>query len=331
VAIPPPTVADNCDPLNVLVSASPSSSFFPVGETTVKFTGVDDHGNAGSCTTTVTVIDVEAPVITCPQDVVVGCDALPTFHEPRGTDNCPGAVTTQHRGPALGTDVPLAPGATTFEFVVVDAQGERATCSFTATTEGQWHLDADGDGVGQAGEPIVQCPAPGPNYVADSNSDCDDTNPNISVLLFPDVDEDGFGNSQLPFCSPPDTVSKRSVSEVALVRLGGDCNDNDPLINPNQRELCNGVDDNCNGLIDEGCVSPETPPSTPTLSLVPDAPLAPEASRATIFVIPTPLPQPPSSPETLLIIVQPNISSGAAQLVGMLSVALCGVFMAFVM
>jgi hypothetical protein len=31
-----------------------------------------------------------------------------------------------------------------------------------------------------------------------------------------------------------------------------DCNDTDPVINPNATEECNFVDDNCDGLIDEG-------------------------------------------------------------------------------
>ena len=34
---------------------------------------------------------------------------------------------------------------------------------------------------------------------------------------------------------------------------GPDCDDSDAGINPSVQELCNGVDDNCNGAIDEGC------------------------------------------------------------------------------
>ncbi|NCY03700.1 MAG: hypothetical protein EBX36_12540 [Planctomycetia bacterium] len=32
----------------------------------------------------------------------------------------------------------------------------------------------------------------------------------------------------------------------------GDCDDNSALSNPNAMELCNGADDNCNGINDEG-------------------------------------------------------------------------------
>jgi hypothetical protein len=32
-----------------------------------------------------------------------------------------------------------------------------------------------------------------------------------------------------------------------------DCRDDDPTIHLGARELCNGVDDNCNGIVDEGC------------------------------------------------------------------------------
>merc|ERR1712188_188470 len=99
------------------------------------------------------------------------------------------------------------------------------------------------------------------------NSDCDDSNPNISRTLFPDADGDGFGNGQIPVCSAPaeeEEEEKRGAPVVALAEVGGDCDDTNALVNPDQVELCNGIDDNCNGVVDEGC--PPSPPETPSSS-----------------------------------------------------------------
>jgi len=34
--------------------------------------------------------------------------------------------------------------------------------------------------------------------------------------------------------------------------IGGDCNDDDPLVNPDSKESWNGVDEDCNGIVDDG-------------------------------------------------------------------------------
>jgi hypothetical protein len=74
------------------------------------------------------------------------------------------------------------------------------------------------------------------------NSQLSDSIPSFYL----DLDQDGFGNidSILSLCinNPPE----------GYVRLGGDCNDEDPEINPAQQEsACNLIDDDCNGLVDD--------------------------------------------------------------------------------
>jgi len=43
-------------------------------------------------------------------------------------------------------------------------------------------------------------------------------------------------------------------SQEGYVANSDDCNDDDPAINPGVAEICgDGIDNNCNGLVDEGC------------------------------------------------------------------------------
>jgi hypothetical protein len=57
----------------------------------------------------------------------------------------------------------------------------------------------------------------------------------FGVTRIPDEDEDGDGYAP---------------------EGGGDCNDGDPTVHPGTDELCgDGVDNNCDGVIDEGCPS----------------------------------------------------------------------------
>ncbi len=100
VTFPAPVAADNC-PGVVVTSVPASGSVFPKGTTTVTSTATDAAGNTRNCTFTVTVNDTQAPVITCPANIVKGtdpnqCGAVVTFL-PTVTDNCP-----------FGTQTPLA-------------------------------------------------------------------------------------------------------------------------------------------------------------------------------------------------------------------------------
>ena len=65
-----------------------------------------------------------------------------------------------------------------------------------------------------------------------------------AAWYYTDFDKDGAGAEldRVFSCTPvPDRITK-----------GGDCNDQNPLINPAAVELCNSVDDDCDGVADDG-------------------------------------------------------------------------------
>ena len=59
----------------------------------------------------------------------------------------------------------------------------------------------------------------------------------------PDQDQDGVGSD--------DNVIFSANPPANYLPEGGDCNDMDANINPNAEEICNQMDDNCDGLVDE--------------------------------------------------------------------------------
>ena len=66
-----------------------------------------------------------------------------------------------------------------------------------------------------------------------------------STIYFADADNDGFGNP---------TITQLACSQpIGYVANSNDCNDANANINPTAPEICDGIDNNCNGQIDEGC------------------------------------------------------------------------------
>lgn len=133
-----------------------------------------------------------------------------------------------------------------------------------------YYLDNDSDGFGTSSDFIVDCyGTPPANYVF-NNADCDDSNPNINpnspeicdgidndcnILIddgltvytyYFDNDNDNFGDAGnwLDTClvNPP----------MGYVLNALDCDDNNASLNPDIAEICDGIDNDCNGDIDDG-------------------------------------------------------------------------------
>lgn len=66
----------------------------------------------------------------------------------------------------------------------------------------------------------------------------------VQLTFYADNDNDGFGNAAVTTnaCTPP----------PGYVPDPSDCDDANAATNPDAAEVCNGIDDNCNGTVDEG-------------------------------------------------------------------------------
>lgn len=139
-----------------------------------------------------------------------------------------------------------------------------------ACTTATYYPDVDGDGYGDMAVPMSACEAPA-GYIA-RGGDCDDTDakihpgvaevcdgkdndcngmtddadpgvaPTTQHAFYKDGDGDGFGDAQheVKACAAPS----------GFVENDTDCDDSDGAINPSAAEVCDGKDNNCNGMTD---------------------------------------------------------------------------------
>lgn len=161
VSVPLPSYNDNNEPGVVVITndrtGTPNASgTYPVGVTTVTWRFTDQSGNYSECSTTITVEDLSAPVVSCPADIIHGtdaniCGAVVNYEVPY-TDNCSGASLQLISGLASGSVFPM--GETTNVFEITDAKGNTTRCSFKVMV-----VDDKG--------PLISCPA---NIVVDIES-----------------------------------------------------------------------------------------------------------------------------------------------------------------
>ncbi|MEW6217924.1 MAG: DUF2341 domain-containing protein [Thermodesulfobacteriota bacterium] len=151
-----------------------------------------------------------------------------------------------------------------------------------------WHKDTDGDGYSDGGR-RSQCLDPGPIYYRAAeltavSGDCDDSNAAIKPgatevcdgkdndcdgetdegfaadhTYFRDADGDGDGDAASPL------ATCQAGAPAGYVATSTDCSDTNAAVNPGATESCNGVDDNCNGQVDDACTPCAATPAAPSL------------------------------------------------------------------
>jgi len=134
------------------------------------------------------------------------------------------------------------------------------------------YTDADGDGFGDGDAQGSFCSDAGPPWgYSDTSTDCDDDDENSfpggvevcdgkdndcngdadddavdQAVFYPDMDDDGYGDPTGPTVGPACEVAGLWVDNAE------DCDDGNPAISPDAEEVCDTLDNDCNGAVDEG-------------------------------------------------------------------------------
>jgi hypothetical protein len=108
------------------------------GDNITTLTVIDLNQNSSTCTSIVTIIDEQAPSITCPTSILASttqehCTAEVNYALPIGTDNCSGATTVQSDNTGLSSGSFFPKGVTTLTYAVTDAVGLSSSCQFNIT------------------------------------------------------------------------------------------------------------------------------------------------------------------------------------------------------
>ncbi|MEM0519413.1 M36 family metallopeptidase [Aequorivita flava] len=172
---PSDVIASNDDACGIFASAVDITNFScaDIGAPiTVQVFTMDVNGNLATCTAQVTVVDLLAPVITCPADQTVDPGPgnifyiLPDYFatgEATAIDNCTDPVTLTSQSPAAGT--PLADGTYTITFTAEDAYGNVSTCDFELIVESVLGVGDNNANIGS----VQMYPNPAKNTVMIGN------------------------------------------------------------------------------------------------------------------------------------------------------------------
>ena len=169
--------------------------------------------------------------------------------------------------------------ATTNPWAAEVCDGADNDCNGTADdgvgAPSTWYADSDSDTYGDASSTTTSCTQPS-GYVSDA-TDCDDgdsaINPAAAEMCdyvdndcdlsidgsdstdattwYRDADIDGYGTT-----GP--TIEACFSAPAGYAATSTDCDDTDATANPGEIEVCDSVDNDCNGSVDDGYGAPTT-------------------------------------------------------------------------
>ena len=273
---------DNCGIATYLINGEDFVEWTcaDVGVTTAVLTVIDESGNSSTCNATVTIEDNIAPTALC-QNFTTDLDSDGNFSlAPSSVDD--------GSNDACGVSLSVTPdqfdcgeiGANTVTLTVTDNNGNTSTCtatvtinpfvtinSITSTAEtctgygdgtitinatalgGTLMYSINGGGSYQ-GSSVFTSVSPGTYniVVLAQGTGCQETgtatvDPGGSgSTWYKDLDGDGYTDGiTTQSCTAPAGYSQSAQP--------GDCNDNDANVNPAATELCDGIDNDCDGIV----------------------------------------------------------------------------------
>ncbi|WP_173179852.1 MopE-related protein [Desulfosarcina ovata] len=137
------------------------------------------------------------------------------------------------------TDASVNPGATEVPY-----NGKDDDCNPDTLDD---DLDQDGYVLADDCDDTDAAVNPEATEVCDGiDNNCDgQIDEGVTTTFYLDADGDGFGDEAAP--------TEACEAPTGYVAVAGDCDDTDAAINPGATEVCDDIDNNCDGQIDEGC------------------------------------------------------------------------------
>ncbi len=281
-------IDDNCDGQELCYQDLDNDNYRPDSTATVVSSDMDclDSGEARSTDPTGDCNDMSAAIhpgaIEIPADGIdQNCDSDELCYKDLDNDgyrpdsfstvlsddmdcNDPGeAITSDPIGDCNDNDASIHPGATEIADDGIDSNCDGKELCYKDSDNDNYRPDASSTVISND----LDCIDSGEARSTDPTGDCDDSNAAIhpgateipadgidqncdsDELCYKDLDNDGYRPDSFSTVVSDD-LDCTDTGEAISTDPTGDCNDADASIHPGAVEICNGLDDNCDAIID---------------------------------------------------------------------------------